>query len=345
MPLSFDVPIETAGKRGKRIAEAEHLTEAARWNLVGTVWQVRSHVRTSLLNLYAARETESLLARQEMAQSNVVRLLEGQLAAGAVSSYEISQAHIALDTTRMAHQQAVGQTHQARAQLAAALGLPFHALGNIRFSFAAFNHFPRQLTRPEIRRRALLGRADVRSALADYAASQSALQLEIANQYPDFHLGPGYAWNNGNAGDNQWELGLSVTLPVLNHNQGPVAEAEVKRKVAAAHFLTVQSMAVGEIDSALVGYRASLQQVATADTLEKNLRQRLDSVRAQAQAGEVEPLSVATAEAEYDMGAQSRLNAQIQAQQALGLLEDAVQSPLTLPPAALKAAENHSNSH
>ena len=37
VPVTFDVPIETAGKRTKRLAEAEHLTEAARWNLAGTV--------------------------------------------------------------------------------------------------------------------------------------------------------------------------------------------------------------------------------------------------------------------------------------------------------------------
>ena len=54
-----------------------------------------------------------------------------------------------------------------------------------------------------------MNRADVRGALAEYAASQSALQLEIANQYPDLHLGPGYGWNTGNAGDNKWSLGVS----------------------------------------------------------------------------------------------------------------------------------------
>ncbi len=100
--VTLDVPIETAGKRGKRIAEAEHLSEAARWNFVGTAWQTRSQVRAALLNLYAARETESLLARQESAQSNVVRLLEGQFAVGAVSSYEVTQARVALDTTQLA---------------------------------------------------------------------------------------------------------------------------------------------------------------------------------------------------------------------------------------------------
>lgn len=337
---SLDVPIETAGKRSKRIAEAGHLSEAAYWNFVASAWQTRSQLRTALLNLYAARETESWLTRQELAQSNVVRLLEGQRAAGAVSDFEVTQARVALATTRLAREDADGQRRQARIQLANALGLPLRALDGIRFSFAGLDQFPRQLTKPEVRRQALLNRADVRGALAEYAASQSALQLEIANQYPDIHLGPGYGWNTGNAGDNEWTLGLTVTLPVLNQNEGPIAEARAKRAEVAAHFLTVQTAAVAEIDSALAGYNSALKKSAAADVLLKDSRRQRDSVRAQAQAGEVEPLAVANAEVAFDASAQNRQDALIQAQQAFGRLEDAVQSPLTLPPAALSAVQN-----
>ena len=63
--LSIDVPIETMGKRGYRIAQAVHLSDAARFNLASTAWQVRSRVRKSLLALYAAGESESLLKKQE----------------------------------------------------------------------------------------------------------------------------------------------------------------------------------------------------------------------------------------------------------------------------------------
>jgi outer membrane protein TolC len=127
---------------------------------------------------------------------------------------------------------------------------------------------------------------------------------------------------------------------VLNHNEGPVAEAEAKRRVAAAHFISVQANAIAEIDSALAGYRAASRQVATARTLLENSRKQLNAVRAQEQAGEVDPLAVADAEVAFTTGEQSRLTALIQAQQALGRLEDAVQSPLTLPPQTLEAAEN-----
>jgi outer membrane protein, heavy metal efflux system len=335
VPVTFDVPIETAGKRGKRMAEARQLAEAARWDFISVAWQTRSKVRSALLDLLAARENESLLTGQMLAQSNVVRLLNGQRTAGSVSDYEVTQARVTLETTQLARQDAIGQLDQARAALAGALGVPLHALAGVRFSFGPLDQFPRDLTRPEVRRQALFHRADVRSALAGYAASQADLQLEIANQYPDIHLGPGYAYNSGNAGDNEWQLGLTVTLPVLNHNQGAVAEAEAKRSEAAAHFLAVQAAAVSEIDSALAGYNAALKESATARSLSADLRRQLDSVKAQAQFGETDALALADAESAYYTGAQSHLNTLIKAQQELGALEDAVQSPLTLSAATL----------
>ena len=223
VPLTFDVPIETAGKRGRRIAQARHLSEAARWNLVGTAWQIRSRVRSSLVNLYAAGQTRFLLAEQEAAQSNVVRLLEGQLAAGGVAAVEVTQRRIAMNTTRLARQEAFRQYQQTRTQLASALGLPPHALDGAQFSFRGLDGFPGEVSASEVRRQALSNRADVRASLAAYAASQSALQLEIAKQYPDVRLGPGFIWNAGSAGDSEWQLGLTVTLPILNQNQAPLA--------------------------------------------------------------------------------------------------------------------------
>ncbi len=338
VPLTLDWPIETAGKRGYRLAKARHLREEARWNLVGAVWRVRSVLRTALVDLYAAKGTETLLARQAGAQSRVVRMLEGQVAAGVLSSYEVTRAQIALDTTILARQATVGRYNQACIALAEALGVPTGALKGVKLCFADMKTFPKGLTESRVRQRALFNRADVRSALAAYAASQSELQLQIANQYPDIHLGPGYAWNNGNAGDNQWILGPTLTLPVLNQNQGPIAQAKADRKLAAAHFLTVQLSALSRIDSALAAYESALREVLTAEGLLKNLRRRLASVRAQVQAGEAEPLALANAEVAFNAGARDRLNALIKAQQALGRLEDAVQSPLTLSPPALHAA-------
>lgn len=333
VPITFDVPIETAGKRGKRIAQARHLSEATRLSLVTATWQVRSRVRSSLLNLFNADQTRLLLAQQEAAQSNVVGLLEGQLAAGAVAAFEVTPRRIALNTTRLARQEAFRQHLQAQTQLASALGLPPHALDGVQLSFAGLDAFPGELSASEVRRQALLNRTDVLASLAAYAASQSALQLEIAKQYPDLRLGPGWIFNAGSAGDSEWQLGVTVTLPILSQNRGPIAEANAKREEAAARFRAVQAQAVTELEGALAGYQAARQQAGTARALSGDLRQRLNSVRAMREVGEVDSLALADAQVEFNAGALARLDALVKSQQALGQLEDAVQSPLEAAPA------------
>jgi outer membrane protein TolC len=339
VPVTFDFPIETAGKRGRRMEQAQHQAEAAYWKWVGTIWQVRSGVRTQLINLEVAEKSRALLAEQSTAQSNIVHLLEGQVSAGESSGFDLTQARITYNTTQLAQQDTERQYLQARVQLATALGLPAKALEGVEFSDDDLESVPADLTTPEVRRQALLGRADVRGALAEYAASQSALQLAIAGQYPDVHLGPGYAWNNGSAGDNEWQLGLTVTLPALNQNQGEIAEAKAKRKEAAASFISVQAQAIGEIDSALAGYRAALEELRTAKTLLRGLQERMQSERSMKQSGDAGPLDVANARVEFTTGELSRLDALNKAQQALAQLEDAVQSPLTLPPHAIQTAQ------
>jgi outer membrane protein TolC len=339
VPLSFDWPIETAGKRGYRRAQAQHLAAAARWDLVGMVWRARSRLRSALLELYAAQRSESLCTQEESTRRRVVRLLEGQLEAGNVSSYELAETRIALDRTTLAKQAAAGQLRQARVALAGTLGVPLRAVVGARFSFADLKDISLDLTRPQVRQQALLDRADVRGALERYAASQSALQLQIARQWPDIDLGPGFEWNAQLADDREWELGLTLPLPVRNHNQGPIAEAKAQREVAASHFLTVQTAAVTEIDGSLAGYESARAQLMTADSLLRGLEQQLRSVNAQVAAGEMQALDLADARLAYEAGAADRLDALVRAQQARGQLEDAMQSPLTLASTTVQAVE------
>jgi outer membrane protein TolC len=43
--VNLDLPLETAGKRGHRIAQARHLSDAAKLNIASTAWQVRGRLR------------------------------------------------------------------------------------------------------------------------------------------------------------------------------------------------------------------------------------------------------------------------------------------------------------
>ena len=57
--LDFTLPIETAGKRGYRVLEAQRLTEASHLALAETAWQVRMKVRAALLEYLISRPAGS----------------------------------------------------------------------------------------------------------------------------------------------------------------------------------------------------------------------------------------------------------------------------------------------
>jgi len=323
--FSVDVPVETAGKRGRRIAKAKHLSESSRLNIATVAWHVRRNVRGSLLDSTVADRRAALLENQMRVQEQMVKLLEQRLAVGAISQPDLTAARIALNKTRLDLGDAHSKRAEARARLAEALGVGSSALEDAELSPEFADRSAAELTSAEARRVALQGRSDVLSALGDYAAAEAELQLQIAKQYPDVHLSPGYQYDQG---DNKWTLGIVLELPVLNQNQGPIAEARARRDEAAARFTELQAKVIGEIDRAGAAYRATRAQLATTDALLAAAQQQQQSAEAQLKAGAADPLDRVMAEFELGVAALTKLDRQTTLQQSLGELEDALQQPI-----------------
>jgi cobalt-zinc-cadmium efflux system outer membrane protein len=342
VPVTFDVPIETAGKRQRRIEQAQSLSESARLNIATTAWQVRANLRASLIDFTAATRREQILRRQQAAREKIVQSLEQQLQAGAVSALDLSQARLALTQLQLDLADARQQAADARVRVADAVGVPVRALdgAELTYDLATIPANATALTSAELRAHALTNRADILGALADYAASQSALQLEIARQYPDLHLGPGYSWNSGSAGDNQWELGLTVELPVLNQNQGLIAEAEARRTVAAATFNALQAKVITDIDRATAAWQVARENVSMLESMAAAQKNQSDAVAAQVQAGASDQVDLLNSQIELAAGELAQLDGHVKLQQSFAALEDAVQRPLaTLKPSIIEQSQ------
>jgi cobalt-zinc-cadmium efflux system outer membrane protein len=326
---TIDVPLETAGKRGYRISQAAQLSEAARLRIASVAWQLHSRVRSSMLELYGALESEALLKQQQSIHARNVKILEGQYQAGAISAYDLTQGRIAADSARLALRDAERQAAEARAHLATAIGVPAGALDEVRLSFAAFEHLPADPAPAELRRQALLNRPDILAALAEYGASQSALQLEIAKQYPDLQLSPGYEYDQG---DDKWSLGLSVTLPA-DRNRGPIAEAHARRDEAAARFNALQASVLGQIDLALAAYRAASRKLDDASAMLADVKRQVDAGQSMLEIGEISRGDLTLLQVRLGDSALAELDARLKAQDAAGQLEDSIQAQLGLPSA------------
>jgi outer membrane protein TolC len=322
--VNFDIPIETAGKRNHRIEHARNLAEAARLNLGTAAWQVRSVLRSSMAEYAAASRRTQFLETQLEVQKRIVSLLEGRVAAGAIAPIEVTSARVATTRTQTDLAESRRLRSDSRARIAEAIGVPLAALEKVRINYEGATVDLKQLTSPELRHAALTRRSDLLASLAEYAASQSALQLEIAKQYPDIHIGTGYQWDQG---ESKWALGVTAEIPVLNRNHGPIAEAEAKRTEAAARFSALQAKVLADLDRAFSNLGAMQEQRTLLENIRAAQQKQFESLQASLKAGAADQFEVASSELEFRASELSLFDTQLKLQQATAQLEDALQQP------------------
>jgi outer membrane protein TolC len=328
MALNFSLPIETAGKRGYRVANATHLSLASRMQLAQTGWSVRGRVRSTLIDYLFAVQAAGSLRKEEVLLSSYVGLVGRRFRAGEIPRPDLTAARIELTARRQALSAAEGQVNTAHAALAAAIGIPEAGLTGKALVWADAQHPPSPASLPPeaMREAAVQNRLDVQRALEQYRAAVSSLQLQVARQYPDIDVGPGYSYQES---AHFIELSLSAVLPIRNRNQGPIAEAEAARKVAGAQLLAAQSTVIADADKALRQYTAAYATLEVADNSVSRLEEQQQAALQMLQSGETDQLTVVAAQLQTSVAERARLDALHQTQLALGLVEDALQRPIS----------------
>jgi outer membrane protein TolC len=288
-----------------------------------------------LLDVHEAEEQARRRSIAAGSQQRIVALLEKRLQAGVISVAAVGPARLAALQAGALASAAKQQIPLARQRLATALGLPRTALAGVRLSaptpIPRFS--PAQLE--AARWLSLCSRSDVLAALAHYETSDAAFALEVAKQYPDFHLGPGYQWDQG---QNKWTLGLTLELPVFGHNEGPLAEAEARRREAAADFLAVQAQAVAAVDEAALLLASAAAQVEALQHMQAQLERQGARVATRGRAGAADELDRAASEQEREAGELNVSEARAAEARAAGRLEDALQIPFPVLSALKESA-------
>ncbi|MBK4736779.1 TolC family protein [Noviherbaspirillum pedocola] len=327
--FALDIPIETAGKRGYRVNEAGHLVTAARLQTANVAWSIRSQLREQLLSLWSTSERFGLLQRQVDLDQKLVTILEKRLAAGYASTWEVNQQRLSLIQDRNELLAVQREMAAAKVRVASVLGLRAEALSNAQLDLTGFSSPVPELPPQGIRRQALLNRADVLEGLAQYEVSQAALQLEVARQYPNLHLGPGYTFDQG-----AHKVGFDFTgleLPIFNRNEGPIAEARSRRLEAEARVKQLEAKAFAEVDSAVAAYNTTRGMMSQNESQLAVQRRQLRTAQRALELGQDDRMSLTLAEKTELLARLAVLDATVQMQQAVGKIEDAMQRPISGP--------------
>jgi len=328
--LILDLPIVTGGKREARIAQAAAVSEGALLDLAAAVWLTRSRLQGRYIDYYAAGEEARLWRAEVRLRQEELSLLERRLERGFASATETAAARTRLAESRLAEAHGEARLQAAQAGLAQALGVPVDSVRRLSLSYSDLKTAPLVDGAADLRTAALQNRLAIRRGLADYALAEAALRLEIARQYPDVILRPGYIWDQG---DRIWALGSILLLPLANRNEGPILEAEARRDLEANRFLALQARTIAALEARQASYDAALDEIHTAAVLRRDALDRAARTERRFEAGDADRLEWTRVRLDSIAVERAALASQVRGLQAWAALEDVMQTPLDGTPA------------
>lgn len=299
--------LETGSKRSYRVAHAEYLAEAARLEILAAAWSVVSRVDNLLLDVSAAQGRLAALDGQIAIQTELVEAAGKRLAAGLGSSLELVTARSVLMRATLDRQATSAAVTETLHQLAIAAGVPASRLTLDRLAVPSLTRRLPPDFAARVRADAPLNRADLLALLAEYAAIDATVRLQLAGRVPNFDVGPGFEYDQG---DRKWGLSLAVALPIFNQNGGAIGEALAARGQAADQFTAAQAAVIGEVDLAIAAYEQSTLSDQMAELLYAEQAARARAQETLFARGEIDRLELLAARAELAAAVTARAEAQ-----------------------------------
>jgi outer membrane protein, heavy metal efflux system len=257
--------VELGGKRGARVQRARARSAVAEAELRRTAWRIASETRAAALALASANAERDDAQREAGALTEVQSLERARYEEAALTAAELARTAAEVQDARFRVSAAQAAAIDARAALAALTALPPVALDGAEVEAEPGSSCASlvALGDDSLAALALTRRPEIGSALAEYAVAEAGLRGEVARQYPDLDLGPGFIWDQG---VHRWTLALALPNLLKFRNRSAIDEAAAERTAAAARVAEIQDALLGDAARAAGRCRGARLEAAAADS-------------------------------------------------------------------------------
>jgi outer membrane protein TolC len=287
--------IELGGTRGARLQRARARTAAVESDLLLSAWGIVRGTRGAAPPV-AAAESDLTRARREAETLAGLQSLElARYREASLTSAELARTGAEVQGARAQVSAAEAAVLEARAALAGTLAIPTRAMEAIEVSTESSAGCATLESQDEdsLAAVALIYRPEMGRVLAEYAEAEAALRLEVAKQYPDLDLGPGFIWDQG---VHRWTLALALPNLFGFRNRAAIDEANAARSAAAVRVAEVQDDLLADLQLAVGRCRGVMLERAAADSQVTAATRAADLARAAYERGETSRLDPAFAE-------------------------------------------------
>lgn len=265
--VGFSLPLELAGQRGRRIDFARVVLEASAAEVADRERRLASEVRLAYAEALAAVRELEVTQSLNTVDVETARIVEVRMNEGDASPLELNLLRAEVDRLRARRALVEGRLQVSVLKLKQLAGIPADEPLRLREALAAplLPEPPASLEAAvEI---ALRTRPDLKFARLAEEVAQAGYRLAKAEAAPQVTAFTRYgqtssAFDETPIGflqdrDKLFSFGVSITLPVLNRNQGAKAEAQLAITQAQRRREFAESVVRAEVASAYRRYEAA----------------------------------------------------------------------------------------
>ena len=320
--VSVSQPIETAGKRGKRLAVARNELLLSELELDAALRTLRRDLRGAYFNL-ALTKNRLGLGRQAVAQAQVLAdIAQERFDAGDIAQFEVLQAKLEVARATNELSKLENNERVALATVNQLLNRPPQAPLDLQQSLFGSRT---NVSVPVLIEHSLSENVELRTAAQQIATEKSRLKLARAQRIPDLLLEPGIETIDSSLANNYGvKMQVTVSLPIFNRGRGEIARSNALIDQLTAERDDTRQRISAEIGQFALKLDSAREQVEFYET---KLLPDAERVRAMAveayRAGQTGILPVQDAERNAREVKQAYLQALFDYQSALADLEQA----------------------
>ena len=331
--FEFDLPIETGGKRHKRINNAQSQIEAAEAQVLDAIRTQLFQMKSAYYSAVLARENARVAAEVLESVDATEKLVKRQVGAGNIPEAQLItlqanriQFEQALITAQLAYEQSIrdllnfmGATPADVIGAAAVPDAKPAGLSAIQLA-GDLDAKPVSDTLDDLRRKTEL-RPDVVVAQRSVEAAERGLELAHALRSPDISVGTQYVRTGG---DNTVGMSFTVPLQLFNHKEGEICQAEAQLNTVRTQLKQAKLQALTDVDKSWRAYELNQQLVKLYDeTAVSRAKQSLDIAEKAYERGGTSLLEVLDARRTYRQTLVARDQARFSLIQSILQLEQA----------------------
>jgi outer membrane protein, heavy metal efflux system len=274
--VAFALPLELGGKRQRRIDLARVELEAAEAEVADRERRLIADVRTAYAEAMAALRELEITENLNNLDIQTARIVEARVTEGESAPLESNLLRVEVDRLKARRALVEGRLQAAMLRLKTLAGIPASEPLRLGEDLVAPGVPEPPFSVEAAVDIALRTRPDLRLARLTEEAAQAGLRLARAQATPDVTAFSKYTVNRSifdstpvgvlRDRDKLLSFGVSISIPVLNRNQGAKSEAEAAIAQSRKRREFVETVVRSEVASAYARYEAAQSAMATLET-------------------------------------------------------------------------------